>query len=244
MKMNSVLTVGVMGAMREEISPILEGLGKIKEHVIGNNTYYETDSIGENGRIKVFIAYSKIGKVHASITAAVLINVFNCQKIIFSGVAGALRDDLQVGDLVLATKLCQHDVDISAFGHPLGFIPESSLYVETDYKLNHLAIQIAQNNNINLKQGVIASGDQFIHDVKKRRFLSKQFNADLVEMEGAAVAVVCQNLNIPFCIFRSVSDNADGNADMSFDQFLIISSKKSAQFIKLILHSLSRLQAS
>lgn len=222
------MIIGIIGAMQEEIAPLLDIFKQYTTHQISNNTFYEIaykDS-------KIFIAYSKIGKVHSSITATTMILHFGCQKILFSGVAGGLSENLKVGDLMLATKLCQHDVDITAFGHPLGFIPESSVYIQTDETLNNLAREVAKKQNITLKEGIIASGDQFIHNQDKKQWLIKNFQADAVEMEGASVGMACHLFNIPFCIFRSISDSADGNADISFDEFLEKSAKISANFVK------------
>ena len=109
------MTIGIMGAMSEEITPLLEMYDEYENIEIGGNVYYKISY--KNAQI--IIAYSKIGKVHAAITASVMILKFGCEKIIFSGVAGGLNKDLKVGDLLLATSLCQHDVDITAFGHAL-----------------------------------------------------------------------------------------------------------------------------
>ncbi len=221
------MTIGIIGAMVEEITPLLERFGEHKTHSIGGNTYYEISR--ENHTI--FIAYSKIGKVHAALSASVMILKFNCEKIIFSGVAGGLSADLKVGNLVLGSKLCQYDVDITAFGHALGFIPESKLYMESATELNDIAKEVAKARGIALKEGIIASGDSFIADSKKKQWIVEHFNAVAVEMEGAAVAVVCDSCGIPFCILRSISDSADGSADVSFDEFLESSAKRSADFV-------------
>lgn len=222
------MIIGIIGAMREEITPLLDIFEKYTTHQISNNTFYEIAYKNS----KIIIAYSKIGKVHSSITATTMILYFGCQRILFSGVAGGLNQDLKVGDLMLATKLCQHDVDITAFGHPLGFIPESSIYIYTDENLNGVARKIAKDQKITLKEGIIASGDQFIHNQDKKQWLIKNFQADAVEMEGASVGMACYLFNIPFCIFRSISDSADGHADISFDEFLEKSAKTSANFVK------------
>lgn len=229
------MIIGIIGAMQEEITPLLKMFKDYKTHQQAGNTFYEIDYKDS----KIFIAYSKIGKVHASITATTLITSFKCEKIIFSGVAGGLNPNLKVGDLMLATQLCQHDVDITAFGHPLGFIPESSVYVVTDDALNTLAREIAKKHNISLKEGIIASGDQFIHDADKKNWLVNHFQADAVEMEGAAVGVVCNLFKVPFCIFRSISDSADGEADVSFDTFLQQAADTSALFVKEMIDNLS-----
>lgn len=228
------MKIGIIGAMREEITPLLEIFGKYEEFALGGNRFYcisYRDS-------QIFIAYSKIGKVHSALTASSMILHFGCEKIIFSGVAGGLRSDLKVGDLMIATKLCQHDVDITAFGHPLGFIPESKVYIESDPTLNDIARSVAKKHDTSLKEGIIASGDQFIASSEKKQWLIENFSADAVEMEGASVAVVCDLLKVPFCIFRSISDSADGQADISFDEFLDSSARVSANFVKNMVDTL------
>ncbi|WP_395002898.1 5'-methylthioadenosine/adenosylhomocysteine nucleosidase [uncultured Helicobacter sp.] len=232
------MKVGIIGAMVEEVTPLIEafrGLGcPIAQENLGGNTYYKI-SVGAN---EVYIAYSKIGKVHAAITASVMIAHFGCEKILFSGVAGGLAKDLKVGDLLIASKLCQHDVDISAFGHPLGFIPESATFIAADAELNALAHKVAKLIGKELREGVIASGDQFIASESKKAWIIKEFGADAVEMEGASVAVVCNAFGVPFCVFRSISDSADGSADVSFDEFLESAAKISAQFTLQMLKAL------
>lgn len=222
-----MMKIGIIGAMVEEITPLLKRFDSYETHHIGNNTYYEV----HKGSHSIFIAYSKIGKVHSALSASVMILHFGCEQIIFSGVAGALAADLKIGDLVLANKLCQYDVDISAFGHPLGFIPESKLYIESDNALNAIAKNTAKARGIALKEGIIASGDSFIADSPKKQWIAKQFQAIAVEMEGAAVAVVCDACKIPFCILRAISDSADGSADVNFDTFLESSAQQSAEFV-------------
>ena len=222
------MNIGIIGAMREEIVPLLDMYGKYESIEFGNNTYYKISYKDS----QIFIAYSKIGKVHSAISATSMITKFECESIIFSGVAGGISSSLNVGDLLLATKLCQHDVDISAFGHPPGFIPEGKLFYESDRKLCYLAREVAKDMNINILEGIIASGDSFIADKKIKDFIAKEFGAIAVEMEGASVACVCDNFKIPYCIFRSISDNADGEAHISFDEFLESSAKISANFVK------------
>ena len=221
-------TIGIIGAMREEIAPILSAL-KCEFNTIesGNNTYYTIEYNGYN----LIIAYSKIGKVHSTITCTTMILRFNVDCIIFTGVAGSLSSDIKVGDLVLATSLCQYDVDITSFGHPLGFIPDSAIYFDTSCVLNDLARCVAKTNNLDLKEGIIASGDTFISDTQKKQWIVNNFNAIAVEMEGASIAVSASAFNIPFCVIRSISDDASGDACISFDDFLLESASRSASFV-------------
>lgn len=224
------MKIGIIGAMVEEITPLLEFFKDahldIQTQNIGGSVYHCINIKQDS----VYIAYSKIGKVHSALVATMMIAHFGCEKILFSGVAGGLRRDLVVGDLLIATKLCQHDVNISAFGHPLGFIPESAVFIESDSELNAIARSVASSIGKELKEGIIASGDQFINDNSKKQWISQTFDACAVEMEGASVAVVCAAFSVPFCIFRSISDSADTNADISFDEFLESASKVSARF--------------
>lgn len=224
------MNIGIIGAMVEEIIPLLKAFGEYKSEQVGGNVYYDV----QRGEHRIYIAYSKIGKVHSALTASTMVLRFGCEKILFSGVAGGLSEDLKVGDLVLGEKLCQYDVDITAFGHPLGFIPESRVFIESNSELNALARKVASMQGIVLKEGVIASGDCFIADREKKQWIIKNFGAVAVEMEGASVAVVCDLLKVPFCILRSISDSADGSADVSFDEFLESSAKRSAEFVMMM----------
>ncbi|WP_281950567.1 5'-methylthioadenosine/adenosylhomocysteine nucleosidase [Nitrosophilus kaiyonis] len=221
------MKIAIMGAMPEEIEPLLSYMNDIKSYELADNRYYEAKYKG----IDVVLAYSKIGKVFASLTASVMIQHFKAQKLLFSGVAGAINENLKIGDLIAATKLCQHDLDITAFGHPYGYVPEGKVYIESDKELLFLAKNIAKTKGIDLKEGIIATGDQFIADPKKKEWIKNTFSADALEMEGAAVAVVCDAFDIPFFILRAISDAADMDAGFDFDKFLEKSSKISADFI-------------
>lgn len=230
------MKIAILGAMREEITPILEHYKQYEEITFGGNTFYK---IIDNP-LEIIVAYSRIGKVHAAISACSMILHFGCKKLIFSGVAGAINPKLRIGDLLLGLELCQHDVDITAFGHPFGFIPESELFVSSDSTLNEIAHKVAMQKGIILHEGIIATGDQFIANSTKKEWIGNEFKADALEMEGASVAVVCKNLNVPFCILRAISDAADMEADFKFDQFLEQSAKNSADFVIRMLELLKK----
>ncbi|MDD4883553.1 5'-methylthioadenosine/adenosylhomocysteine nucleosidase, partial [Sulfuricurvum sp.] len=152
------MKLALMGAMREEIDPILEAVNEYTTSEYAGNTFYEC----QYGGHELVIAYSKIGKVFSAITASVMIERYKAQKLLFSGVAGGISKDLKIGDLVMASALCQHDVDITAFGHPYGFIPEGSVMIEADSDLRSLAAEVAVDMGIELYEGIIATGDQFV----------------------------------------------------------------------------------
>ncbi len=184
------------------------------------------------------IAYSKIGKVFASLTATTMIEKFGCDTLLFSGVAGAINPELKIGDLIIADKLCQHDLDITAFGHPNGFVPGGSVFVETSDKLRDIAKEVAKENDLKVIEGTIATGDQFVHSVERKDFIESTFKADALEMEGASVAVICDALNVPFFVLRAISDSADGGADIDFDEFLKSSAVNSANYLIKIVDKL------
>ena len=229
------MKIAIMGAMVEEIEPFLSNSNeplfrdfkKYDEIKYGGNTYHKA----KYKDLDIVLAYSKIGKVFSALTATTMIEKFGCEMLLFSGVAGAISEDLKIGDLVAATKLCQHDLDITAFGHPYGYVPEGKVYVEPSKELIDIASSVANEKGINLKRGIIATGDQFIADINRKKWIADTFKADAIEMEGASVAVVCDSLNVPFFILRAISDAADMDAAFDFDEFLKHSSKISSSFI-------------
>ncbi len=219
--------IAIMGAMPEEVEPIVAKLEDVKTSIYAANTYYEGRYKGK----ELVVAYSKIGKVFATLTATILIERFGCDTLLFSGVAGAISDELKIGDLIIADGLCQHDLDITAFGHPFGYVPEGEVCIPADVRLRAVAKEVAASKGLTLKEGIIATGDQFVADPARKEWIGSEFRADALEMEGAAVAVVCSSLNVPFFILRAISDSADMDASFNFDAFLESSAKISADFI-------------
>lgn len=221
------MKIAIIGAMREEIDPLLSHMDSVEEIHYANNIYYETSYKGK----ELVIAYSKIGKVFSALTATILIEKFGCKTLLFSGVAGAISSELKIGDLIIADGLCQHDLDITAFGHPYGYVPEGEVCIPTDKRLREIAKQVAVDKGIDLKEGIIATGDQFVACSDRKSWVAETFKAAALEMEGASVAVVCDALGIPFFILRAISDSANDEAGIDFDTFLESSAKVSAEFI-------------
>ncbi len=228
--------LAIMGAMEEEIEPLLSHFENVKVTEYAKNKYYE---LTYNG-LDIVVAYSKIGKVFASLTASTLIQKFGCDTLLFSGVAGGINSTLKIGDLIIANKLCQHDLDITAFGHPHGFVPGGKVFVETTKELRQTAFDVAHENGISVLEGTIATGDQFVHSSERKSFIEEVFEADALEMEGASVAVVCDALNVPFFILRAISDTADMDAGFDFDEFLKSSAENSANYLIKIVDALNK----
>lgn len=221
------MKIAIMGAMPEEIAPILEKVGSYKTLEYAGNRYYEATYKG----VQLVIAYSKIGKVFSTLTATTMIEHFGATKLLFSGVAGAISPTLKVGDLIVATKLSQHDLDITAFGHPFGYVPEGAVFVETDKEMVEMSKEVAAGMGKSVQEGIIATGDQFVANEERKNWIGATFGADALEMEGGSVAVVCNALGVPFFILRAISDAADMDASFSFDEFLETSAKESAEFV-------------
>ncbi len=237
------MKIAIMGAMVEEVDPFLESgeheplLQYFKKHSdvkYANNLYHEA----KYKELDIVLSYSKIGKVNAALTAATMIEHFGCDMLLFTGVAGAVASDLKIGDLIVATHLCQHDLDITAFGHPHGYVPEGKIYIEPSTELIRIAKTVAEEKGIELKKGIIATGDQFIADNERKEWIATTFEADAIEMEGAAVAHVCDALEIPFFVLRAISDTADMDATFDFDEFLKHSSQVSSSFIMAMLEKI------
>ncbi len=227
------MNIAIMGAMPEEIAPLLEKVGEYTLTEFAGNKYYEASYAGHN----LVIAYSKIGKVFSTLTATTMLQKFGAEVLLFSGVAGAINPKLKIGNLIAATKLCQHDLDITAFGHPHGYVPEGKQFIEADAGLIAKAKEVAKEMNLELMEGTIATGDQFVADPERNKWIGETFNADALEMEGASVACVCDAMNVPFFILRAISDAADMDASFSFDEFLESSAIESANFIiKMVEH--------
>lgn len=225
------MVIGIIGAMQEEITPLLDFYKDYETITFGGNIFYKV----QLGSKVLIIARSRIGKVHSALTAATMILHFGVEKIIFSGVAGGINPNYKIGDLVLGKRLCQHDVDITIFGHPFGYFSEGKTFTESCASLNALAFEVAntlaKTHNIKVHEGVIATGDQFVSSKERKEWIKQEFNADAIEMEGASVAVVCDNLEIPLCVIRAISDDASDEALVSYEEFLESSAKISAELV-------------
>lgn len=231
------MKVGVLGAMPEEVSAVVAML----EHPAGTHAGGRDYTRGIFAGHQVIAVHSRIGKVAAASAAIELIVRFGVEQIIFTGLAGALVPELAVGDVVIADGLIQHDMDASPLFPPLEVpltgrsfftatpaiitrleIATQTALVEREASLT-LALKPSKDNDRppRVVRGNIATGDQFIADITARnRVLSRVPSAVCVEMEGAAVAQVCQEYRTPFGVIRMISDTADTSAASDFSTAL------------------------
>lgn len=219
------MKIGIIGAMAEEIENFKQGLEDIRVHKKANITFYQ----GKMQNRPVVLCQSGVGKVNAAICTQILIDDFQIERVIFTGVAGAINPELEIGDIVISTAAKQHDIDASALGFERGTIPfaeESTFYA--DEKLIESALIASQDiTGCKTVTGLILSGDQFIAGGEKSQELYQVFGGHCTEMEGAAVAQACALNGIPFVIVRSMSDKADGTAHINFAEFTILASERS-----------------
>ena len=222
---------GIIAAMKEEMQEIEKIMTEKKVQKI-----YELNFIkGKINNTEIVLVNSGVGKVNAARTTQILIDNFNIDAIINVGSAGSANDELDIGDIVIGSKLVQHDFDATAFGRPKGYISNLGQYVGSDdilIRKMENTISNMKDNNFKIKIGIIASGDIFCTELKMKEKIRSKFNADAIEMEGAAIAQVCKLDNVPFIIIRSISDKPNGNNHITFDQFLEKASKRCAKIIK------------
>ena len=210
--------IGIIGAMAEEVSMLIDRINDPKVTEKAGMKFTE----GKLLEKEVVIVNSGIGKVNAALAAQVLVDLFDVDAIINSGVAGAISNRLSIGDIVLSEDAVQHDMDASYFGDPVGNIPRmKESYFKGDKKLIKLAEEVCAevNPEIHVFAGRVASGDQFVSSVEKKHWLATTFNAMCTEMEGAAIAQAAYLNNTPFLVIRAISDKADGSATMDYNTF-------------------------
>ena len=210
--------LGIIGAMDEEVAKIKEHMTDVEVHSKASMDFYEGMLAGR----KAVVVRSGIGKVNAGICAQILADVFSAEAIINTGIAGSLNKDINIGDIVLSTDVVQHDMDATGFGYRRGQIPQmSASYFEADEKLRKLAAEVCRevNPDIQVFEGRIASGDQFICDQDVKNSIVSEFSAYATEMEGAAIGQAAYLNEIPFLVIRAISDKADGSAQMDYSEF-------------------------
>jgi adenosylhomocysteine nucleosidase len=249
---NSNKIIGIMGAMPEEIGSITELLSDLNTREIGGRTYYS----GLLNNIPAVVVFSRWGKVAAATTVTTLILEYKITELVFTGVAGAIHPELNIGDIVIGRRLIQHDLDarpiMPRFEIPLLGVSYIESYgpmlsnmqtiIRDMLSQQHLHTVIATKHldhfnihNPQLMMGDIASGDQFFASEDAKQELLRELPSVLcVEMEGAAVAQVCYEYRIPFTIIRTISDTANENAHLDFPSFIRhISSNYSREIIGL-----------
>lgn len=230
-------TIGIIAAMQEEMNEIKKIMNNVQEKTIYELKFYEGTINNKN----IVLVESGVGKVNAARTTQVLIDNYKIDAVINVGSAGSANQELQIGDIVIGKTLVQHDFDITAFGHPKGYISNVGERINSDENLTksmEQTIENLQNKEFKIKIGTIASGDIFCTEPKMKEKIRDKFNADAIEMEGAAIAQVCKLDNMPILVIRSISDSPNGNNNITFDQYLETASKRCAEILSQFFNKL------
>lgn len=210
--------IGIIGAMDEEVSQIVNMMNDVEPVTIAGMIFNK----GALNDKDLVVVRSGIGKVNAAMCTQILATYFDVDYVINTGVAGSLKNEINIGDIVISTDALQHDMDATGFGYEPGMIPRMKTSVfEADSHLIDIAEAACHTSvpEIGVFRGRVVSGDQFITDKATKERLIRLFAGYCTEMEGAAIAQAAYLNNIPFLIIRAISDKADDSASMDYGEF-------------------------
>ena len=222
--------IGIIGAMEEEVELLIDAIEIDDAVAKAGMVYYMGKLCGK----EVVIVECGIGKINAAVCTQVLISEFKVDTVINTGVAGSLRNSLNIGDILVSEDTLNHDMDTTVFGDPYGVVPrmKESIF-KADTTIVNKMVEMGKNlEGVKVTTGRVLSGDQFISDDTKKKWLIKQFNGSCVEMEGVAIGQTCYLNKVPFVILRAISDKSDGSAHVDYPEF---KKKAIANFTKLVM---------
>ena len=229
--------IGIIGAMEAEVALLRDSLNGLETHRFGKNFVVYT---GQFAGKDIALCQSGIGKVNAAIATTLLKEHFAPDVVINTGSAGGIGGDLKVGDVVVGTHIMHHDVDVTAFGYQHGQVPQLPAAFTCDETLVAAAEKAACTfQAARVIHGLIVSGDSFINSKTAIGQIHARLPQPLaVEMEAAAIAQTCYQLDTPFVVIRAISDSAEDSASVSFEEFLEVAAKHSAQMVQQMIQAL------
>ena len=221
------MMVGIIGAMNCEVDQVIEKMNIINTSDIAMMKFY----MGTLKGVNIVVVCCGIGKVNAAIGTQLLIDRFNVSYIINTGVAGAISEELDIGDVVISNDVTYHDFDPLQLVRSYPWMPD--IFIKADDELIKISQKACESIPIIKKVyvGRIVSGDKFLSDSEEKKVICSRLSAHCIEMEGASVAHVCYVNMVPFIIIRSISDKADDSASISFREFLKTVSEQSNHII-------------
>lgn len=229
------MKIGIIGAMEQEVAILLSYMTEAKTTEIAGCKIYE----GKLNNTDVALLQSGIGKTAAAIGTSLLIQLTKPNMIINTGSAGGLDTSLSVGDIVISTEVRHHDVDVTAFGYEKGQLPANPAAFLPDSQLVDIAIKESQKAGFHAVSGLICSGDLFVNGSEMISRIRTDFPlVKAVEMEAASITQVCHAFQVPFVVVRAISDVADKESHLSFDEFLPLAAEKSSEIVLAILNCL------
>lgn len=210
--------LGIIGAMDEEVAKLKERMTEVEVETRASMDFYKGKLEGSD----VVVVRSGIGKVNGAMCAQILADVYKVKAVINTGIAGSLKAEIEIGDIVLSADALQYDMDATNFGYEPGQIPRlDTLAFKADENLLSHGKKCCEkvNPDIHVFTGRVVTGDQFVSQQDKKTWLSTVFGGYCTEMEGAAIAQACYLNHIPFLIIRAISDKADDSAVVDYPVF-------------------------
>lgn len=227
--------IGIICAMTVEA----EGLIALCDDTKTEEIYGMSFTTGKMHGKDVVIVVCGVGKVNAAMCTLALIDHYKPKAIINSGVAGAVSPLVTIGDLVVAVKSVEHDMNTTALGDKQGevsFADGTKMYFECDKEISRKLFEVCKSiPDTKTMNGIVASGDIFISDRRQRLRINDRFGALACEMEGAAIGHVCYRCGVPYGILRAISDDLDENKGMDFIKFTKLASSKTVAAISRFL---------
>ena len=221
------MTIGIIAAMDLELNELKAAMADTETETVSGIEFVRGTVEGR----PVVAAVCGIGKVYAAMCTQTMILRYAPDAIVNIGVAGTLTKDLGVMDIAIAGQVCQHDMDTSALGDPVGLVSGADrIYFPADLTIVGTLEQCADTLGFRHSTGTIASGDQFIHTPEKKQYLSEQFGAIAAEMEGGSVGQVCFVNGVPFAVLRTISDGDGGTMD--YNTFAALAARNSIQVVR------------
>ena len=223
--------IGIIGAMELEVATLKKNMDTDQITKKAGMEFHEGNLKG----MPVVVVQCGVGKVNAARTTQIMIDKFDISYIINIGSAGSINDEIDYGDIVIGKYVLQHDFDITAFGHEKGYISNIGVKLESNSKLIKRCEYVIKNMKENLYKcviGTIATGDIFCTSRKMKEKIRTKFDADCVEMEGAAIAQTAYLSDTPFIIIRSISDSPNENNQIDFNKYLKMAANRCAIFIE------------
>lgn len=226
--------IGIIAAMQAEHKLICQKIeNKQTKTIAGIDFVY-----GKIFDKDIVTAVCGVGKVFAASCAQIMCLEFSPELIINTGVAGSLDKDLSIFDIAVSSSVVQHDMDTSPIGDPVGLISGINVInIPAEASAVKKALLYAKKLGFNAKEGVIATGDQFVATNERKDFIRSQFNAIACEMEGGAIGHACYINNVPFVVIRSISDNADEESPLDFPTVMARAADNSAALTLALIKS-------
>lgn len=223
------MKIGIIGAMEQEVSILKQAIENCQTVTKAGCTFFS----GQLNGVDVVLLQSGIGKVAAAIGTTILLDEYQPDVVINTGSAGGFDSSLNLGDVVISTEVRHHDADVTAFGYEMGQMAQQPAAFLADEKLMNVAEQaLEQIDDKHAVRGLICTGDAFVCTAERQAFIRTHFPSVIaVEMEASAIAQTCHQFNVPFVVVRAISDVADKESPMSFEEFLPLAAQSSSEMV-------------